>query len=70
MKSIFKWIIALVIFGVIFTIMISKEFDFEKLLKWEIITVVIVSVIVWLYFIWRRNMHLKDTMVCIQFLDD
>ena len=70
MKSIFKWIITFVMLGAIFPIMVFKKLDFEQFFKWEIITVVIVSVIVWLYVIWRRSMRLEETTVNIQFLND
>ena len=67
MRIFLKWIITL---GSIFTIMISKELGFEQFIKWEFMTVAIISVLVWLYFIWRRRMRLEQTTICIQFLDD
>ena len=42
----------------------------SSLFTWEVIAVVVLSVIVWFLFKWRKSMRIRDTTVNIQFLDD
>ena len=47
-----------------------KKIKMSSLLKWEVITVVVLGVLVWFLFKWRKSMRIKETTVNIQFLDD
>ena len=69
MKSLLKWIIALVTLSVFF-IVIFPELDSDQFFKWEVITIVILGVTVLLFMKWRRSMCISENEVCIQFLDD
>ena len=70
MKSILKWIIALIVLaGTIFMIL-PQELDFEQFLKWKFILAIVVSILVLFVLMWRRSMRIEDTTVSIQFLDD
>ena len=70
MKSILKWIIALIILAGIVAMILSQELDFEQFLKWEFILLIIVSIILLFVLKWRRSMRIEETTVSIQFLDD
>ena len=70
MKSVFLWIIALILFGSVFYFMSMGELDLEQLYRWEIIIAVVLSIVIWLIFQWRRAMRLEKTNVPLQFLDN
>ena len=70
MRSVFLWIIALILFGCLFYFMPMGELDLEQFYRWEIIVSVTLSIVIWLIFQWRKAMHLEKTNVPLQFLDD
>ena len=70
MRSIFRWVIPLVLIGGVLYFISMEEFDLEQFYKWEIIVTVIFSIVIWLIFQWRRAMRLEKTDVHLQFLDD
>ncbi len=70
MRSVFLWIIALILFGSVFYFMSMGELDLEQFYRWEIIVSVALSIVIWLIFQWRRAMRLEKTNVPLQFLDD
>ena len=70
MKSIFKWIIVVIVAGSIVTTVISKKLYSEQFFKWEFILVGIMGVTVLFFLKWRKSMRIEETEVCIQFLDD
>ena len=70
MRMFLKWIIASIALSGIIYLVTLKELDFKQFLKWELILIVILCVVIWLFFKWQRSMRLEETTVCIQFLDD
>jgi len=70
MRSVFLWIIALILFGSVFYFMSMRELDLEQFYRWEIIVSVALSIVIWLIFQWRRAMRLEKTNVPLQFLND
>ncbi|WP_415405982.1 hypothetical protein ACLHDG_09450 [Sulfurovum sp. CS9] len=70
MRSTFRWIITLILIGSIVYLTVMTELDLEQFFKWEIIVAVVLSIVIWLIFQWRRTMRLKKTNVLIQLLDD
>ncbi len=70
MRSVFLWIIALILFGSVFYFMSRGVLDLEQFYRWEIIISVALSIVIWLIFQWRRAMRLEKTDVHLQFLDD
>ena len=70
MRSVFLWIIALILFGSVFYFMSMGELDLEQFYRWEIIVSVALSIAIWLIFQWRKTMRLEKTNVPLQFLDD
>ena len=70
MRSIFRWIIPLVLISGVYYFISMGELDLEQFYKWEIIVTVVLSIVIWLIFQWRRAMRLEKTDVPLQFLDD
>lgn len=70
MRSTFRWIITLILIGSVVYLTIMTELDLEQFYKWEIIVAVVLSIVIWLIFQWRRTMRLEKTNVLIQLLDD
>ena len=70
MRMFLKWIIASIALSGIIYLVTLMELDFKQFLKWELILIVILCVVIWLFFKWQRSMRLEETTVCIQFLDD
>ena len=70
MRSTFRWIITLILIGSVVYLTVMTELDLEQFFKWEIIVAVVLSIVIWLIFQWRRTMRLKKTNVLIQLLDD
>ena len=63
-------IIALILFGSVFYFMSMGELDLEQFYRWELVVTVVLSIVIWLIFQWRRTMRLEKTNVVIQLLDD
>ena len=70
MRSVFLWIITLILFGCLFYFMSMGELDLEQFSRWEIIVSVVLSIVIWLIFQWRKTMRLEKTNVPLHFLDD
>jgi len=71
MRSTFRWIITLILIGsVVYYLTVMTELDLEQFYKWEIIITVVLSIVIWLIFQWRKTMRLKKTNVLIQLLDE
>jgi len=70
MKSIFLWIIALILIGSVFYFTYVGELNLQHFYKWEIVATVVLCIVIWLIFQWRRAMRLEKTNVPLQFLDD
>ena len=70
MRSTFRWIITLILIGSVVYLTVMTELDLEQFFKWEIIVAVVLSIVIWLIFQWRRTMRLKKTNVLIQLLDE
>ena len=70
MRSVFLWIIALILIGSLFYFISIREMDFEQFYRWEIVVAVVLSIVIWLIFQWCRAMRLEKTNVPLQFLDD
>jgi hypothetical protein len=70
MRSVFLWIIALILFGSVFYFTSMGELNLKQFYRWEIIVTVVLSIVIWLIFQWRRTMRLEKTNVNIQLLDD
>ena len=70
MRSTFRWIITLILIGSVVYLTIMTELDLEQFYKWEIIIIVVLSIVIWLILQWRKTMRLKKTNVLIQLLDE
>ncbi len=70
MRSIFRWIITLILIGSVAYLTVMRELDLEQFFKWQIIVAVVLSIVIWLIFHWRRTMRLDKTNIHIQLLDD
>ena len=70
MRSVFLWIIALILSSSLFYFMSTREIDFEQFYRWEVIVSVVLSIVIWLIIQWRRAMRLEKTNVLLQFLDE
>ncbi|WP_415407972.1 hypothetical protein ACLHDG_05415 [Sulfurovum sp. CS9] len=67
MRSVFLWIIALILFGSVFYFISMGELDLEQFYRWEIIVSVTLSTVIWLIFQWRRAMRLEKLMYPFNF---
>ena len=70
MRSTFRWIITLILIGSVFYFTSMLELSLEQFYKWEVIVTVVLSIVIWLIFQWRRTMRLEKTNVTLQFLDN
>ena len=70
MRSTFRWIITLILISSVVYLTVMTELDLEQFFKWEIIVAVVLSIVMWLIFQWRRAMRLEETNVPLQFLDN
>ena len=70
MRSTFRWSIAFIVITSLLYLINTSKFDLEQLWKWEIIVAVILSIIIWFVFLWRRTMRLKKFNVTIQLLNE
>ncbi len=70
MRSVFLWIITLVLIGSVFYFTSIGKLDLKQFYRWEIIVTVALSIVIWFIFQFRKTMRLEKTNITFQFLDD
>ena len=69
MKSLLKYIAIIIIIFALFSFLHSVLLNTMPLIANEITGGILVVIMIWLYFKWRKAMHLEETIVNIQFIE-